>query len=67
MKLVVCLLLSMAAGFATYLMGAVIWATLDPLGAGSALIFTLPPAIAGLSVPALVALLAAVNPLSVWR
>ena len=57
MKLLVCVLLSLAAGFFTYLAGAVIWSTVDPQGAGSSLLFTIPPAIAGMAAPALLGVL----------
>jgi hypothetical protein len=54
------MLLSLAAGFFTYLAGAVIWSTVDPQGAGSSLLFTLPPAVAGVAAPALLAMLSVV-------
>ena len=61
MRLLVCLLLSLAAGFFTYLTGAVIWCTIDPQGAGSSLLFTIPPALAGAFAPALLAMIGVVN------
>jgi hypothetical protein len=61
MKVLVCLLFSLAAGFFTYLAGAVIWSTLDPLGAGGSLLFTIPLAIAGAIAPALVAMIGIIN------
>jgi len=57
MKWLVCLLLSLAAGFFTYLAGAVVWSTIDPQGAGASLLFTIPPAVAGVAAPTLLALL----------
>ena len=57
MKLLVCVLLSVAAGFFTYLTGAVVWSTIDPLGAGTSLLFTIPTAIAGMAAPALLGVL----------
>jgi hypothetical protein len=61
MRLLVCLLLSLAAGSGTYLAGAVVWSTLDPQGAGASLLFTIPPAIAALTTPALLALVGLIN------
>ena len=60
MKLLVCVLLSLAAGFFTYLSSAVVWCTFDPQGAAPSLLFTLPAAIAGMAAPALVAVLGVV-------
>ena len=60
-RLMVCLLFSLAAGFFTYLAGAVIWSTLDPLGAGGSLLFTIPLAIAGAIGPALIAMVSVIN------
>jgi len=57
----VCLLLSLAAGFFTYLAGAIIWSTLDPLGAGTSLLFTIPLAIAGAMTPALLAMVGVIH------
>jgi hypothetical protein len=45
MKYLVALLLSLAAGFGTFILGAVIWSALDPSGAGRAFLFTIPVAI----------------------
>jgi len=61
MKFVVCLLLSLAAGFFTYLAGAVVWSTLDPQGAGASLLFTLPLAVAGAVAPTLLAIAGLIN------
>ena len=61
MRLLVCLLFSLAAGCFTYLTGAVIWSTIDPQGAGASLLFTIPPAIAGVAVPALLAMIAVIH------
>src|SRR4051812_4142392 len=61
MRLLVCLLLSLAAGCFAYLVGAVVWCAIDPLGAGGTLLFTLPPAIAGVATPALLAMIGLIN------
>ena len=58
MKLLVCVLLSLAAGFFIYLTGAVVWCTIDPEGASPSLLFTIPPAIAGMVAPAMLGMLA---------
>jgi hypothetical protein len=42
MRIAVCLLLSLAAGCATYTLGAIVWSGWDPQGAGSGLLFTIP-------------------------
>ena len=55
MRLLICVLLSLAAGFFAYLAGAVVWSTIDPQGAGSTLLFTLPLAVAGVAMPTLLA------------
>jgi hypothetical protein len=61
MRLLVCLFLALACGSATYLAGAVVWSMLDPQGAGAALLFTIPVAIAAAALPAVVGTLALVN------
>ncbi|MEA2734458.1 MAG: hypothetical protein QOE14_909, partial [Humisphaera sp.] len=47
MKYLVCLLLSLAAACGTYTLGAVVWCIIDPEGAGTKLLFTIPVALAG--------------------
>lgn len=61
MRVIVCLLLAMACGFGTYVLGAVLWSAADPQGAGTVLLFTIPPAIAGMAVPALFGVIALIN------
>ena len=58
MKYLVCLLLSLAAGFGTYALGAVVWCTIDPDGAGARLLFTIPIALTAMAVPAILGMLA---------
>jgi hypothetical protein len=58
MKYLVCLLLSLAAGFGTYALGAVVWCTIDPDGAGAKLLFTIPIALTGMAIPAILGMLA---------
>ena len=60
MRLVVCLLLAMAAGFGVYLTGAIVWTVIDPQVAAPSLLFTIPFAIVGTIVPALLGVLALV-------
>ena len=57
MRVVVCLLFALAAGFGTYALGAVVWASLDPEHAGKVLLFSIPVAIAGCAVPALLGII----------
>ena len=57
LKYLSCLLLSLSAGFATYALGAVVWCVIDPTGAGAKLLFTIPVAIAGLTIPGIVGML----------
>ena len=57
MKLLVCVLLSLAAGCFIYLFSAIVWCTVDPKGAAPSLLFTIPPAIAGMAAPALLGVL----------
>src|SRR5688500_8843957 len=57
LKYLVCLLLSLAAGFGTYALGAVAWCTIDPAGAGAKLLFTIPIAIVGMAIPGIVGML----------
>ena len=61
MRILVSILLSVAIGFATYVVGAVLWTIADPLGAGSSLLFTIPVAVVGMAVPALIGALAMIN------
>jgi len=57
MKLLVCVLLSLAAGCFIYLFTAIVWCTVDRKGAAPSLLFTIPPAIAGMVAPALLGML----------
>lgn len=57
MKYLSCLLLSLAAGCATYAAGAVVWCVIDPQGAGSRLLFTIPVALVGMTVPGTIGML----------
>lgn len=57
MRVVVCLLFALAAGFGTYALGAVIWAALDPEHAGKVLLFSIPLTLAATAVPALLGVL----------
>ena len=52
-----CLLLSLSAGFGTYALGAVTWCVIDPEGAGAKLLFTIPVALAGMTVPGIIGML----------
>jgi len=61
MRVIVCILLAIAGGFGAYILGAVVWSLIDPTGAGAALLFTIPIAIVGMAVPALLAVLALIN------
>ena len=61
MKLLVCVLLSIAAGCFTYLAGAIVFCTIDPQGAAPSLLFTIPPAIAGMAAPALLGILGVIG------
>ena len=60
MRVVVSLLFALAAGFGTYSLGAVIWASLDPEHAGKVLLFSIPLALAATAVPALFGVIALV-------
>ena len=55
----ICLLLSLSAGFATYTVGAITWCVIDPQGAGAKLLFTIPVALAGMAIPGIIGLLCA--------
>ena len=55
MRFIVCVLVSIAIGAATYTLGAVIWSIADPLGASNVLLFTIPIAIAVITIAALLA------------
>ena len=61
MRLVVYLLLSLAAGAAVYLGGAVIWCLADPKGAGVSLLFTIPLALLAAAIPALIGMIGLIN------
>ena len=56
-KYLSCLLLSLAAGFATYAAGAIAWCILDPEGAGAKLLFTIPIAVGGMTIPGIIGML----------
>jgi hypothetical protein len=60
MRLLICVLLALAAGFFTYLGSAVVWCTIDPQRAAPTLLFTIPTAIAGMAAPALLGVLGVV-------
>lgn len=60
-RLLVCLLLSVATGAAVYLGGAVVWSLIDPQGAGVPLLFTIPLAIAAVAIPALIGVIGLIN------
>ncbi len=45
------LLLALSAGCATYALGAITWCAIDPDGAGAKLLFTIPLALGGMTVP----------------
>lgn len=60
MRLMVCVLGSIAIGCASYLLGAIVWSIVDPPGASKSLLFTIPIAIAGVTVPAVLAMMGAV-------
>jgi hypothetical protein len=59
LSFMICLLLSLSAGFATYTVGAIAWCVIDPQGAGAKLLFTIPIALAGMAVPGIIGLLCA--------
>jgi hypothetical protein len=68
MRIIVCLLLAIAGGFGAYMLGAIGWSLIDPTGAGATLLFTIPVAIVGTAIPALLAVLILVNGCDlVWR
>jgi len=51
------LLLSLSAGFGAYALGAIVWCTIDPDAVGAKLLFTIPIALAGLTIPGIIGLL----------
>jgi hypothetical protein len=51
------LLLSLSAGFGTYAIGAIVWSTIDPDEVGAKLLFTIPIALAGMTIPGIIGLL----------
>jgi hypothetical protein len=61
MRIVICFLGSLAVGCATYLLGAIVWSIADPSGAGKVLLFTIPLAIAGMALPAVLLIIGAVT------
>ena len=61
MRIVICFLGSLAVGCATYLLGAIVWSIADPSGAGKVLLFTIPIAIAGMALPAVLSIIGAVT------
>ena len=65
-RLLICLLLSVAAGAAVYLTGAIVWCLVDPLGAGQSLMVTLPLALSAVAAPAMLGVLGMINT-NGWR
>lgn len=53
-NLLTCLLLSFSAGFGTYALGAIIWCIADPADVGARLLFTIPIALAGMTIPGII-------------
>jgi hypothetical protein len=54
-RMVICLLIALAAGCAFYTLAAIIWTVVDPQVAAASLLFTIPQAIVGTAIPALLA------------
>jgi hypothetical protein len=52
-----CLLLSLSAGFGTYALGAIVWCVIDPEDVGAKMLFTIPPALAGMAIPGIIGML----------
>jgi hypothetical protein len=65
-RLLIFLLLSIAAGAAVYLGGAVVWCLADPDGAGEPLLFSIPLALVTSAIPGLLGMLGMVNT-NAWR
>jgi hypothetical protein len=63
MRVIICILIAIAAGFAVYTFGAIVWTVLDPQVAAVSLLFTIPRAIVGAIIPALLAVVL----LFTWR
>src|SRR3954469_14371124 len=57
MTLFIGLLLSLSAGFGTYAIGAIVWSTIDPDEVGAKLLFTIPIALAGMTLSGIIGLL----------
>jgi hypothetical protein len=55
MRVIVCLLIAIASAFAVYTVAAIVWTIIDPQIAARSLLFTIPRALAGMIVPALLA------------
>lgn len=53
MRALASLLLSLSAGAGTWTLGAILWSTLDPTGAGAELLFTIPISLATAAVLAI--------------
>jgi hypothetical protein len=51
------LLLSLSAGCGTYAIGAIVWSVIDPSEVGAKLLFTIPIALAGMTIPGIIGLL----------
>jgi hypothetical protein len=51
------LLLSLSAGFGSYALGAIVWCVLDPEDVGAKMLFTIPPALAGMGIPGIIGML----------
>jgi hypothetical protein len=57
MTFLIGLLLSVSAGFGAYAIGAIVWSTIDPDEVGAKLLFTIPIALAGMTIPGIIGLL----------
>ena len=66
LRLLIFLLLSISAGAAVFLGGAVVWCLIDPDGAGKPLLFSIPLALVGAAIPGLLGMLGMVNT-NAWR
>ena len=52
-----CLLLSLSAGFGTYALGTIVWCVIDPENVGAKMLFTIPIALAGMTIPGIIGML----------
>jgi hypothetical protein len=57
MTLMISLLLSLSAGCGTYALGAIVWCVIDPEGVGARMLFTIPIALAGMTIPGVIGLI----------